>query len=214
MKFKSATIKDFKRFTHLTVQGIPETARLIMLAGPNGSGKSSFFDALSSWHRLSTRGNPWNDDYHLKVYSRKTLQWNQQQLTVTFHHPVPNDSQEKKKLIYTRSAFRNDPEFQTERFQRVPDPLDESRVNRMIDNDVAISRNYQRLVGQLFDIFHAEPMMTTDFTESLINPIRDPVTRLFPELVLNSLANPYGGWYFPIHQESKRRIPLQESLRG
>ena len=36
MKFKRATIKDFKRFTDLTVEGIPETARLIMLAGPHG----------------------------------------------------------------------------------------------------------------------------------------------------------------------------------
>ena len=190
MRFKSATIKDFKRFTDLTVQGIPATARLIMLAGPNGSGKSSLFDALSSWHKLFTRGNPWNDDYHLKVYSQKTPEWNQEQITVTFHHATPNDPQEKKKLIYTRSAFRNDPEFQTEQLQRVPDPLDDSRVNRMIDNDVAIRKNYQRLVGQLFEIFDAEPMMTTDFTESLINPIRDPVSRLFPELILNSLANP------------------------
>ena len=190
MRFKSATIKDFKRFTDLTVQGIPATARLIMLAGPNGSGKSSLFDALSSWHKLFTRGNSWNDDYYLKVYTQKTPEWNQEQITVTFHHATPNDPQEKKKLIYTRSAFRNDPEFQTEQLQRVPDPLDESRVNRMIDNDVAIRRNYQRLVGQLFEIFDAEPMMTTDFTESLINPIRDPVSRLFPELILNSLANP------------------------
>ena len=190
MKFKSAIIRDFKRFTHLTVQGIPETARLIMLAGPNGSGKSSFFDALSSWHKLATRGNPWDDDYYLKVYSRNTPRWNQQQLTVTIHDPEPNDPQEKKKLIYTRSAFRNDPEFQTNRLQRLPNPLDESRVDRMIDNDVAISRNYQRLVGQLFEIFNAEPMMTTDFTESLISPIRDPVAKLFPDLVLNSLSNP------------------------
>ena len=190
MRLKSAIIKDFKRFTHLTIQGIPETARLIMLAGPNGSGKSSFFDALGSWHRMSARGNRWDGDYFLKVYSRRTLQWNQQQLAVTFHDPIPNDPQEKKKLIYVRSAFRNDPEFQTNRVQRVPDPLDEPRVNRMIENDVAINRNYQRLVGQLFEIFEAEPMMTDDFTESLIRPIRDPVSRLFPDLILNSLANP------------------------
>ena len=190
MKFNSVIIKDFKRFTDVTIQGIPETARLIMLAGPNGSGKSSFFDALSSWHRLATRGNSWDDDYYLKVYSRNTPRWNQQQLTVTFHDPEPNDPEERKKLIYTRSAFRNDPEFQADELQRLPNPLDEDRVDRMIDNDVAISRNYQRLVGQLFEIFNAEPMMTTDFTESLIRPIRDPVAKLFPDLVLNSLSNP------------------------
>ena len=39
MRFKSATIKDFKRFTNLRVQGIPDTARLIVLAGPNGCGQ-------------------------------------------------------------------------------------------------------------------------------------------------------------------------------
>ena len=57
-----------------------------MVAGPNGSGKSSFFDALSSWHKLFARGNRWDDDYHLKVYTQRTPQWNQKQLTVTFHH--------------------------------------------------------------------------------------------------------------------------------
>ena len=30
MKLKSATINDFRRFTHLTVRGIPETAQLIL----------------------------------------------------------------------------------------------------------------------------------------------------------------------------------------
>ena len=97
MRFKGAVIKDFKRFTHLTIQGVPETARLIMLAGPNGSGKSSFFDALNSWHKLFARGGQWNDDYHLKVYSRNTSQWNQDHLAVTCHQPLPGDDQEKKK---------------------------------------------------------------------------------------------------------------------
>ena len=30
MKLKKATIKDFRRFKHLTVRSIPETARLII----------------------------------------------------------------------------------------------------------------------------------------------------------------------------------------
>ena len=107
MRFKSAIIKDFKRFTHLTVQGIPETARLIMLAGPNGSGKSSFLDALSSWHKLSTRGNSWNDDYHLKVYSQKTPQWNQEQITVTL--TIPCQSIRRRE----RNSSIRDPHLET-----------------------------------------------------------------------------------------------------
>ena len=180
MKFKDATIKDYKRFTDLKVQLIPDTARLIILAGPNGSGKSSFFDALSSWHKLYVRGNSWNDDYHMKVYAREIRQWDQQQISIRFHDPIPTDDQGKKKLVYTRSAFRNDPDFQASEIQRVPDPLDETRVDRMIDNDVAISRNYQRLVGQVFEIFGVRPMMTDQFTDSLIRPIRDPVESTIP----------------------------------
>lgn len=190
MRIKDIAIRDFKRFTHLTVQEIPETARLIVLAGPNGSGKSSFFDALDRWHKHLSRRSTWQSDYHLKVYTGATKRWNPNQLKVTLHHPVPEDPQEKKKLVYVRSAYRNDPEFQAEALERQSDPLDVSRVARMIDNDVAIGKNYQSLASQVFDIFEAPPMMTNKFTEALIGPIREPVNRLFPDLVLNSLANP------------------------
>lgn len=46
MKIKSIKLKDFKRFTDLTIKEIPETAKLIVMIGPNGCGKSSVFDAL------------------------------------------------------------------------------------------------------------------------------------------------------------------------
>ena len=49
-----ATIKNFRRFTDLTVLGIPKKARLIMFAGPNGCGKSCFFTALHTWYNWTT----------------------------------------------------------------------------------------------------------------------------------------------------------------
>ena len=47
MKINSIRMKGFKRFTDLTIEGLPETARLVVLIGPNGCGKSSVFDALN-----------------------------------------------------------------------------------------------------------------------------------------------------------------------
>lgn len=46
MKIKSLQLKNFKRFTDLTIQDIPENARLVLLIGSNGSGKSSVFDGF------------------------------------------------------------------------------------------------------------------------------------------------------------------------
>ena len=40
MKIKSIKLSDFKRFTDLTIEGLPETAKLVVMIGPNGSGKS------------------------------------------------------------------------------------------------------------------------------------------------------------------------------
>jgi len=46
MKIKSMRLKNFKRFSDLTIDCIPESAKLVLLVGANGSGKSSIFDAF------------------------------------------------------------------------------------------------------------------------------------------------------------------------
>lgn len=63
----------------------------------------------------------------------------------------------------------------------------------MIDNDQAVSDNYQRLASQAFsDAFERAPGETTfkEFRESTIGVIRDAFRRLFPDVELNSLGDP------------------------
>ena len=129
MRFKKVTIKDFKRFTDLTVQGIPQTTRLIMLAGPNGSGKSSFFDALRTWHGWTSRkGRSWESDYHAKSGSPNRNQWTND-VVVEFHDSVPEQS---KKVLHMRSAYRNDPEFQITGLARQATVLKVKRNDRRL----------------------------------------------------------------------------------
>ena len=219
MRIKTITIKDFKRFTHLTIQGIPETVRLIMLAGPNGTGKSSFFDALHIWgESRSGRGINWDADYHAKGYSQEVggSNWNEQ-VQIEFHDYIPNDPRDNRKIFYIRSAYRNDPEFQVNQLRRTGDPLDEVRINRMIENDAAVSRNYQRLVGNAVeDVFERGDGSTTlsAFRDQVTEEIRSPFRKLFPDMEFNSLGNPMTDGTFRFTKGASHRFSFKNLSGG
>ena len=194
MRLKTVTIKDFKRFTDLTVRNIPESARLIVLTGPNGCGKSSFFDAFRIWHNINAEQSvPWEQDYHRKVgvSFRFLKNLRGDDVYLEFHSKISQE--EPRKSLYLRSAYRNDPEFQIQNLGRVGDPLDDIRVTRMIDNDAAVARNFQRLVsGALEDVF--DPRNGSEnlyqFRKRFIGDIRAAFSKLFPDIELDSLGNP------------------------
>ena len=218
MKLQSATIKNFKRFTDLTIGNIPPTARLIMLAGPNGCGKSSLFDAFSIWHRRTKRPRydpGWQNDYHSKVTSPADSFTDQ--IDVTFHEGVPANDNEKKKIFYIRSAYRNDPEFRIQQLTRVGSTLDEETVTRMIDNDAAVSRNYQRMVGQsldgLYDRQH-DDLKVPELREQIIGEIRNALAQVFPDIELNSLEHPLEDGTYRFSKGASNRFAFKNLSGG
>lgn len=199
MKLEGVELEDFKRFTDLTVQGIPGTARLIILVGPNGCGKSSFFDGLHIWHDMrSGRATRRDLDYYPKTL--KNQKWREQEkINIHFHPSASQNEQVIKKLFYFRSAYRNDPEFQFQQLTRTGDLLDERRTTRMIDNDAAVGINYQRLTSDAIqDAFERSDASITldDFREGVIGEIKSSFSRLFPDMELNGLGNPLTGGTF------------------
>ena len=192
MKINQIKITNFRRFTQLSVQDIPTTARLIMLCGPNGCGKSSFFDALYTWYAWHSQKSPnWEADYHDKIGSPTIRSSNRiDRINIDFHDGWPPDL---RKAFYFRSAYRNDPAFQVSQLTSVGPLVNETRIARMIDNDAVVHRNYERLASQgLQDLYEAGDETTTFgvYRDETIGEIRDAIASLFPDLVLNSLGNP------------------------
>lgn len=184
MKLKNIKLTKFRRFEALTLDEIPPV-KMVIMAGPNGSGKSSLFDAFSVWLQANYVGLNWDPTYHSRD---KTAHGWSNQVSLEFHSGTPCN-----KSIYLRSAYRNDPDFQISSLSKQTDPVTSARVRRMIDQDGAVSQNYQRLASDAFeDAFDRIDGNTTlqEFREGAIGEIRRAVQRLFPHLDLDTLGNP------------------------
>ena len=189
MKIESIHLQNFKRFTNLNIQNIPATAKLVVLLGPNGCGKSSLFDAMYYKSYEYRRLGRSQDD--LEYYSKM---YNQQQQLAPIDIKFHNDSQsDKRKAIYVRTAYRNDPVIDIGAIQVMPSVFQEQRFRTMIENDAAAGTNFQRLASNALErAFRKEDRAKTlaDFQDETLGEIQDAMRRLFPDLVLNSLGNP------------------------
>lgn len=113
MRIKKLEIKNFKRFTDLTVNELPEAAKLVLLIGSNGSGKSSVFDAfdwLNKWHYkgMPDYGSEGTENYYRKT--PKTLPYVKIELD-TFNIIEKEDKifksgEEQAKKFIGRSSIR------------------------------------------------------------------------------------------------------------
>jgi predicted ATPase len=161
---------------------------LVVLAGPNGSGKSSFFDALLLKYRMDNSYG-WNQDP--KYYDRP--QEGAINLGARISVTTEVGDRFARGNLYIRTAYRNDHEFATSSLSRQGAVLDNLALNRLIEPDATVSRNYQRLASQAMeDVFVNEAAATTmgDYREKLIGEVQTPLKRLFPDLTFVGIGNP------------------------
>lgn len=191
MRLKRVHFHEFKRFTDLTIMDLPESARLIVIAGPNGSGKSSVFDGLKTWHWANGgAGGGWDETYGAKVGS-ESIGWTSR-VAVEFHEPLPGASEDRKKILYVRSAFRNEADFNVSGISRLASPLDAPRVARLIDTDASVSDNYQRLILQTLDGVYRDDlpseMTRVELRDRIIGKVRSALGNVFSDLQLDGVG--------------------------
>lgn len=211
MKIKKIELNNFKRFTHLIVENIPETTKLIVLVGPNGSGKTSFMESMN--HYYQNMGYGISGDYHYlrKAGSNDVFdegQWYQQSselVNIEFYDRTfsrnPGVNTDVKRQFYFRSAYRNEPDFQIDSMNRQADPTQSIRLDSLIQNDQTVSTNYQRLIANtVADVFNYDNDTKTVATlrDELTGKIREAIERVFEDLKLTSLGKPLhnGSFYF------------------
>jgi predicted ATPase len=191
MKVSKIELNNFKRFTHLTISGIPNTCKLVIVVGPNGSGKSSLFDAFNSWYRQNSGFGHDQDDKYYRKELDKAFQLNKS-VTLSFHDHQQGKSVDRS-AMYFRTAYRNDPDFNVTSIKRVDSPQNTSRISRLIDNDQAVSENFQRLTYSTVTGVYNEgndAKTVKELREELIGKVRESMAKVFEELILNNIGDP------------------------
>ena len=147
MRIKSIHLKNYKRFTDLSICDIPENTRLVVLLGPNGSGKSSVFDSFllkvqAAKNNYDLSGE--REGYYEKVPNSRTTHQVANQVKAEFY----GDDQSPVDWPTTfniRSPYRSEADFTVEAIKAVKPTSAVQRFHRIIDKDETVSENYRRL---------------------------------------------------------------------
>lgn len=210
MRIKRVELNDFKRFTHLTVEDIPETAKLIVLVGPNGSGKTSFMEALNHYYKFAGYGDVGESNYLSKIDVKRKFEFGEwyslasKTVDIDFYdaaYPKDVGRSNIKGHFYFRSAYRNEPDFVIDTMRKQDDPTKTVHLQSLIQNDQSVSSNYQRLIANsISELYKSENNQKDVATlrSELTGKISASIERVFEDLHFSSLGDPLqnGNFYF------------------
>ena len=93
MKIRNIKLQNFKKFSNLTIDNLPDTVKLVVLLGPNGCGKSSLIESMEVARKIyGLHQIPWSDsNFNYYIKQDRTIQKMYQQTTA--------DSQTKEDLL-------------------------------------------------------------------------------------------------------------------
>ena len=211
MKIKTVRLNGFKRFSNLTVDGIPESTRLVVVTGPNGSGKSGIFEAFNYWRRpISGYGGVQDTDYFSK--SRAVPP----KVEIDFHRDPSIDQTTARRAFYIRSAYRHDAEFTNSQIRKQQSLLDQAPPTNLIALETRVRTNYDRLTGLSLAGFYAtenDDMRVADLRDKYIGVLRAAMKEVFGDLILDSPGDPISDGTFMFSKGSTSGF-LYKNLSG
>lgn len=218
MRIQSIHLRNFRRFTDLTVNELPDTAKLIVLAGPNGVGKSSFFDGLQTWHTRAAWGGAFSTDQYASKMGALDATGFYDRVKVTLHG-AREQAVLKESPVYFRSAYRHETDFDVEQLSRPAVPTERGMVERRaVDSDQSVSDNYQRLLWQTFTAIYDDKTpdgaTKAEIRERLTGELREALLRVLPDLTLTRVGTPGQGHAFEFSKGSSTGFPYLNLSAG
>jgi AAA ATPase domain len=185
MKIKSLQLKNFKRFTDLTLQDIPDSAKLVLLIGSNGSGKSSVFDGFEYLSNNSSK--VWKN---ANIQYRKNISYPSGFSIYTHEHGIDEINEDGLlslksgsliwKSFYGRTSFRQVPRLtRTSLGTNFTIDGDGDRASSFIDRDERFENDVEHILGKLLKDFFRTDDSKSEIKKSIIDPINESLNRIF-----------------------------------
>lgn len=186
MKIKKIELKNFKRFTDLTIDNIPTEAKLVLLIGSNGSGKSSVFDVFELFNTLSRhQGIPDGWQYYRKDKSKEI------QISLTTQDDVVWTSNERDTKTFTNAGR---PFYGRTSFRQVPRltrttlgnssfdfPADTDRPRLFIEKDIRFENDIEKITETILKDFFRSKNSNEQIRDKYIRPINNALKNIFGE---------------------------------
>jgi hypothetical protein len=195
MKIKSLRLQNFKRFTDLTLEGIPEGAKLVLLIGANGSGKSSVFDAFGFVASNIYAG--FDDDVivsssRLKYYSKNDTglairidlmkgHFVSYETSGPFFVRNTHSAPISSTSFYGRTSFRQVPRLTRTSLGNMKFDIekDDDRALAFIDREERFENDLEHLFGKLLKEFFRSDRDNSRIKRDVVDPINESLGRIF-----------------------------------
>jgi predicted ATPase len=193
MKITKVYLKNFRRFTELTIDSIPNNAKLVMLVGPNGCGKSSVFDAFE---RLVSLKKPGGIGEQVDYYRKDPTQ---PMIIKVFddnngEYSIDNISIIEPTLFYIRSPYRYSSEIRMTQINPLPEiKQDDDRPKRTIDLDSRLIKNYQRLIVEpISKLYKGEldEVKGKEIREKYLKEINNALIEILGDIQISNIGDP------------------------